>query len=139
MVSAKWMFTWKADEHGKIVKAKARLVARGFSQRPGVDCNEIFAPTPAAACIRMMAAIACEIQLDLCHFDVQQAFVQAELQELVLMRMPLGCGYLSGEVMRLNSSLYGLKEASRSSRRHLVTRLKSFVLNRASHIRVFFN
>lgn len=125
MVSAKWVFTWKADEHGKVVKAKARLVARGFSQRPGVDYYETFAPTPAASCIRMMAAIACELQLDLCHFDVQQAFVQAELQELVLMRMPQGCGDLSGKVMRLNRSLYGLKQASRSWHRHLVTRLKS--------------
>ena len=75
MVSAKWVFTWKADENGKVVKAKARLVARGFSQRPGVDFNETFAPTPAASCVRLMAAIACELQLNLCHFDVQQAFV----------------------------------------------------------------
>ena len=28
-----------------------------------------------------MAAIACELRLDLCHFDVQQAFVQAELKQ----------------------------------------------------------
>ena len=40
VVSAKWVFTWKSDEIGKIVKAKARLVARKFSQRPGVDYNE---------------------------------------------------------------------------------------------------
>ena len=107
------------------MKAKARLVARGFSQRPGVDFNETFAPTPAAPCIRLMAAIACELQLDLCHFDVQQAFVQAELKEVVLMRMPKGCGALSGKVVRLNRSLYGLKQASRSWHKHLVTRLKS--------------
>ena len=124
MVSAKWVFTWKSDENGKVVKAKARLVARGFSQRPGVDYNETFAPTPAAPCIRLMAAIACELQMDLCHFDVQQAFVQAELKETVLMRMPQGCGALSGRVLRLNRSLYGLKQASRSWHNHLVTRLK---------------
>ena len=114
MVSAKWVYTWKSDENGKVVKAKARLVARGFSQSPGVDYHETFAPIPATPCIRLMAAIACELQFDLCHFDVQQAFVQAELKEVVLMRMPQGCGALSGKVVRLNRSLYDLKQASRS-------------------------
>ena len=125
MVSTKRVFTSKADEHGRVVKAKAQLVARGFSQRPGVDHNETFAPPPAVSCIRMMAAIACELPLDLLYFDVQQAFVQDELQELVLMRMPQGCGDLSGKVTHLNRSLCGLKQASRSWHRHLVTRLKS--------------
>ena len=64
-------------------KEKARLLARGFSQRPGFDFIESFGPTPAASCVRLMAAIACELQLDLCHSYVQQAFVQAELEELV--------------------------------------------------------
>ena len=114
MASAKWVFTWKTDEHGTIAKAKARLVARGFSQRPGVDHNETFAPTSTASCIRMIAAIACELQLDACHFEVQQAFVQAEFQELVLTRMPKGCGDLSGNLMRLNRSLCSLKQASKS-------------------------
>ena len=72
-----------------------------------------------------MAAVACELQLDLCHFDVQQAFVQAELNEVALMRMPQGCGALSGRVVRLNRSLYGLKQASRSWHSHLLVRLKS--------------
>ena len=75
MVSAKLVYTWESDETGKVVKAKAQLVARGLSQRPGVDYHETFGPTPAAPCIRLMAAIACELQLDLCHFYVQQAFV----------------------------------------------------------------
>ena len=66
MVSAKWVHTWKSDENGKVVKAKARLVARGFS--PGVDYHETFAPTPATPFMRLMAEIACELQLDLCHF-----------------------------------------------------------------------
>ena len=83
-----------------------------------------------------MAAVA-DLQLDLCLFDVQQAFVQAELKEVVLMRMPPGCGALSGRIARFNRSLYRLKQASRSWHDHLVVRLKSLGFNRASQMRVF--
>ena len=37
MITAKWVFTWKSNEHGYVVRAKARLVERGFKQREGVD------------------------------------------------------------------------------------------------------
>ena len=124
VVSAKWVYTCKSDETGKVVKAKSRLVARAFSQHPGVD-YEIVVSTTAVPCMRLMAAIPCGLQLDLCHFDVQQAFVQAERKESVLMRMPQGCGALSGGVVRLNRIPYGLKQASRSWHYHLVVRLKS--------------
>ena len=32
VVSARWVFAWKVDKDGNIVKPKAKLVARGFSQ-----------------------------------------------------------------------------------------------------------
>ena len=72
------------------MKAKARLVARGFSQREGIDFFETYAPTPSASCIRLLAAIANECDLDLCHFDAEQAFVQSELEEEVFLRLPQG-------------------------------------------------
>ena len=77
-----------------------------------------------------MASIACELDLDLCHFDAEQAFVQSDLKENVFMRLPQGCGDLSGKVVRLNRSLYGLKQASRSWHGHLITRMKSLGFER---------
>ena len=62
--------------------------------------------------MRLLSAIACELDLDVCHFDVEQAFVQSKLDEDVFLRLPRGCGRLSGKVVRLNKSLYGLKQAS---------------------------
>ncbi|CAB1110490.1 unnamed protein product [Ectocarpus sp. CCAP 1310/34] len=61
----------------------------------------------------MLAALACELNLDLCHFDVEQAFVRSELEEDVYMRLPQGCGALSGMIVKLGKSLYGLRQASR--------------------------
>ena len=49
----------------------------------------------------------------MCHFDVDQAFVRADLKEDVFMRLPEGCGVLSGKIVKLNKSLHGLKQASR--------------------------
>ena len=89
-------------------------MARCFRQVKGVDYFETFAHTPASSCVRLLASIAYKLDLDLCHFDAEQAFVQSDLRENVFMRLPQGYGDLSGKVVRLNRSLYGLKQASRS-------------------------
>ena len=60
-----------------MVKAKSRLVARGFKQREGIDFDETLAPTVSSSCVRLLSAIACERDLDLCHCGVDQAFVQS--------------------------------------------------------------
>ena len=109
MIDAKWVYTWKVDGHGWVVKTKSRLVARGFKQREGAVLSETFAPIVSSSCVRLLSAIACECDLDLCHYDVDQASVQSDLEEDVFLQLPKGCDDLSGMVVRLNKSLYGLK------------------------------
>ena len=41
---SKWIYKIKHGAHGSAKKYKARLVARGFSQKEGVDYDAIFAP-----------------------------------------------------------------------------------------------
>ena len=65
----------------------------------------------------------CALGPDLCHFNVGQAFVQSPLDEDVYMQLPEGCGWLSGMLVKLNKSLYGLKQASRQWHAHLARRL----------------
>ena len=45
IVSCKWVYKTKRNEKNEIARYKARLVARGFSQKRGVDFDEVFAPT----------------------------------------------------------------------------------------------
>ncbi|CAB1106485.1 unnamed protein product [Ectocarpus sp. CCAP 1310/34] len=109
----------ECDEYGWPTKFKARLVAWGHMQRASIDFGELFAPTVSVSSVRLLAALACEQNLDLCHFDILQAFVQSELDEDVFMHLPQGCGRSSGLIAKLCESLYGLKQASRRWYAHL--------------------
>ena len=119
------MYAWETNEFGQVVRAKARLVARGFSQRKGVDYLGTFSLCPCVPSICLLTTIACELGLDLCHLDAEQAFIQSKLDEYVCLRMPQGCGALSGKVVKLGRSLYGLKQASRAWHNHLVRGMRS--------------
>ena len=66
----------------------SRLVAKGFSQVAGADYNETTSPTPAAAPVKMIAAVANQRGLAVYHLAVSQAFVQAPLKEEIFMRLP---------------------------------------------------
>ena len=124
VLDARWVFKWKADETRKIVKAKARLVAKGFKQKYGVDYLETFSLAAIAASQRLLVALACKYNLELLHWDIKQAFVQSELDHEVFIKLPPGCGSMSGKVALLNKSLYGLKQASRIFYKRLVSDLK---------------
>ncbi|CAN0484778.1 unnamed protein product, partial [Discosporangium mesarthrocarpum] len=89
-VGAKWIYKWKTDEMGIVTRAKARLVEKGYNQKPGVDYFETFAPTPAASTVRLLTAVANEQRLELIHFDAEQAFLHADIDE-VFVRLPPGC------------------------------------------------
>ena len=91
-----------------------------------IDFGELFAPTVAVSSVRLLTAMACELDLDLCHFDIEQAFVQSDLEENVYMRLPQGCGRMSGKIVRPNKTLYGLKQASRQWHAHLIRCLLTF-------------
>lgn len=98
-----------------MVKATARLVARGFSQRESINYFETHALTASAGCIRLLASMTCALDLDLCHIDAEQTLAQSELSEGAFLRLPQGCGDMSGSIVHLSyRSLYGLRRASRT-------------------------
>ena len=45
VVGGKWVYSVKLDKNNDVTKYKARFVARGFSQIPGIDYHDTFAPT----------------------------------------------------------------------------------------------
>ena len=89
-----------------------------------MDYLETSSPTANAASMRLLVALACKHNLELLHWDIEQAFVQSELDHEEFMKLPPGCGSMSGKVVRVNKSLYGLKQASRAFYKRLVSDLK---------------
>ena len=118
-INGMWVFDSKADEYSWPTQTKARLVARGDEKRANIGFGKLFAPIVAVSSIRLLTAMAYELDLDLCHFDIEQASVQSDLEKNVFMCLPQGCGGLSGKIGKLNKSLYGLKQASRQWHAHL--------------------
>ena len=108
IVKSKWVHTYKGDEYGNFIKAKSRLVAKGFTQVQDVDYHETTSPTPASAPVKTIPVIANELGLPVFHLDVSQAFIQAPLEDDIYMRLPPGSGELSGRVVRLLKCQYGL-------------------------------
>ncbi|KAJ4720887.1 Retrovirus-related Pol polyprotein from transposon TNT 1-94 [Melia azedarach] len=97
------------------IKYKARVVARGFTQREGVDYNEIFSPVVRHTSIRVLLAIVAHQDLELEQLDVKTAFLHGELEEEIYMTQPDGFQVPGKEdyVCKLKKSLYGLKQSPR--------------------------
>ena len=101
VVTGKWVRNCKTDDRGNVIKPKSRMVARGFGQIHNVNVFETFAPTLSAASVKIAVALANEKGWLLWHLDVNQAFIRAHLDKAEYMRLPAGCGDMSGEVVLL--------------------------------------
>ncbi|GBP80273.1 Retrovirus-related Pol polyprotein from transposon TNT 1-94 [Eumeta japonica] len=113
-LTTKWVFTIKKGENNE-ARYKARLCARGFTQIKDVDYQEIFSPTTRYDSIRIILSIAAKHKLEIQQFDVKTAFLNGHLQENIFIEVPEGVSVSlnKSHVLKLNKSLYGLKQASR--------------------------
>ena len=73
----------KAD--GSVERFKSRLVAQGFSQKAGQDCDETFSPVIQFESIRSIIAMAVQNEMMLHQMDVTSAFLNGDLEEEVYM------------------------------------------------------
>ncbi|KXJ68982.1 hypothetical protein RP20_CCG000687 [Aedes albopictus] len=113
-VTCKWVFSIKRGVDGQPDRYKARLVARGFSQKPGFDYTETYSPVAKLDTLRAVLAIANQDRMHIHQMDVKTAFLNGELQEEIYMVQPDGFQQGKELYCRLNRSLYGLKQSSRA-------------------------
>jgi len=118
ILTTRFVYDYKVNEKNEIVKYKARLVVRGFEQREGIEFSDTFSATASMATVRTVLALAAREKLRLHQFDVEQAFLTADIDdEVIYVRPPEGHAR-EGQVWRLNKALYGLKQASRLFEKH---------------------
>jgi hypothetical protein len=104
----------KRNADGSLDRYKSRLVAKGYSQRPGFDFKETFAPTVHYSTIRIVLALAALEDLELRSIDISHAYLNGTLEEEIYMLQPEGFEVGGPDhVCRLYKSLYGLKQAGR--------------------------
>lgn len=116
IVQCKWVFKKKYDSENN-VRYRARLVAKGFSQKPGVDFHETFSPVLRYSTLRLLFSIAVKLDLDIRHLDVTTAFLNGYLNETVYMRKPVTFDTSNkddNKVLKLKRAIYGLKQSSRA-------------------------
>lgn len=130
---------------GTLERRKARLVAQGFSQRPGVHFTQTFAPVARFSSIRVMASLAARYGMRIRQFDVATAYLNGELEEAVYMEVPKNFEGILADILEsdcdsavkqkadkmlktyrkgnkvclLKKALYGLRQAGRSWNRRL--------------------
>nr|GEU36398.1 hypothetical protein [Tanacetum cinerariifolium] len=125
-VGSKWIFKKKNAMDGNVHTYKARLVEKGYTQTCGVDYRETFFPVADIRSIRILIAISAFYDYDIWKMDVKTAFLNGHLSEDVYMVQPEGFIDLKhpNKVCKLQRSIYGLKQASRSWNKRFDEKIK---------------
>ena len=117
VVGSKWVYRLKHKADGNVDKYKARVVARGFTQIPGVDFYDTYSPVARLGSFRVILALAARLDWEIEAFDFTSAYLNGELGagEEIYMEEPPGYETSSGgqTVLRLKKAIYGLKQAGR--------------------------
>ncbi|CAI7806493.1 unnamed protein product [Closterium sp. NIES-53] len=124
IVSGMWIFRVKRPPDSPPV-FKARYVARGFSQRQGVDSFQTFSPTPKMTTLRVLLHVATQRDYELHLLDFSTPFLQGSLHEEIWLRRPPGFtgSFPAGTQWSLRRPVYGLRQAPREWHETLRTTL----------------
>lgn len=110
IVDTKWVLLEKLERTDD-KRYKARLTARGFTQRPGIDYDEIYAPVCREETWRMLIATALAREMIIRQFNIEAAFLNGPIEEEIYVRDEHATGK---KAWRLRKALYGLKQAARN-------------------------
>nr|GFD19733.1 retrovirus-related Pol polyprotein from transposon TNT 1-94 [Tanacetum cinerariifolium] len=77
----KWVYKLKTEEHTSRPRYKARLVVKGFSQKRGIDFDEIFSLVVKMGSIRVALGLAASLDLEVEQMDVKTAFLYGDLDK----------------------------------------------------------
>lgn len=116
VVGSRWLYKIKHAVDGSVEKFKAQFVAKGFSQKEGVDYDETFAPIARYSSIRAIISVAAQMGWRIHQMDVKIAFLNGVIEEEIYIEHLEGfeAHERDSHVCRLKRALYGLKQAPRA-------------------------
>ncbi|CAI7774686.1 unnamed protein product, partial [Closterium sp. NIES-53] len=114
IVDGMWIFRVKRPP-GSPPVFKGLYVARGFSQRQGVDYFQSFSPTPKMTTLWVLLHVAAQRDYELPSLDFSIAFLQGGLHEEIWLCRPPGFtrSFPAGTQWSLRRPVYGLRLAPR--------------------------
>ncbi|GJW77408.1 putative ribonuclease H-like domain-containing protein [Tanacetum coccineum] len=106
----------KKDERGIVIKNKVRLVAQGYTQKEGIDYDEVFPPVARIKAIRLFLACASFKDFMVYQMDVKSVFPYGKIEEEVYVCQPPGFEDpdFPNRVYKVEKALYGLHQAPRA-------------------------
>lgn len=113
ILKTRWVFASKPLEREIEDQYKARLVVKGCGQRKSFDYDNIYSPVAKMPTIRTLLSVGNQYNYVFKQLDVKTAFLNGELKEDIYIYPPEGVDCDTGHVLKLNKSIYGLKQASR--------------------------
>ncbi|KAJ9539391.1 hypothetical protein OSB04_032124 [Centaurea solstitialis] len=131
-VGHKWVFVRKRNENNEVIRYKARLVAQGFSQRPGIDYEETYSPVMDVITFRYLISLVVSEGLEMQLMDVVTAYLYGDLDSEIYMKVPNGLTLPDSSkprnayAIKLKRSLYGLKQSGRM----WYTRLSEYLIRK---------
>jgi len=89
-IGVKWVFKKKMNAQGEIERYKARLVAKDYRHREGIDYAEVFATVTGMETVRLLIFVAAQNKWPIFQMYVKSAFLNGVLKEEVYIEQPLG-------------------------------------------------
>eukprot|EP00253_Pinus_taeda_P034862 PITA_34862 len=89
-IGSKWVCKKKTNVEGNMEKYKAWLVAKGYSQVPGIDFGDIFSPIAKVTSIRLLLSVVATFDLEVEQMDVKTKFLHEDVEEEIYMKQPKG-------------------------------------------------
>lgn len=113
ILSSRLVYKEKLGPSNELLRRKARLVIRGFTQQEGLDFDICYAPVINQHTLFFLLALATANKMHIHQVDVKTAYLNAPVQHVLHARLPKhpALGHYSNRIVRLRKAIYGLRQA----------------------------